>query len=61
VLTPTGDVLRMSDRARDHNRQKETIAKKDETIAELEKEVRELRAKLTEIATVRESNFDLSF
>lgn len=59
VLTPTGDVLKMSDKARGHLKHDEAITKAQERIAALETELRDARAKLTELATVRESPFDL--
>lgn len=58
-LTPAGDVLTVSDKAKRFRKHDETIEKHVARIAELETEVRELRTKLTEVATVRESAFDL--
>lgn len=59
TLTPTGDVLRMSDKARGHNKASEKLATLESKVATLETELRDARAKLQEYATVRESKFDL--
>lgn len=60
-LTPTGDVLRMSDTARGHLRSAEKIEKLTARVGDLETELREARAKIAELSTVRESkrSFDL--
>lgn len=61
-LTPTGDVLRMSDTARGHLRSAEKIEKLTARVGELETELRDARAKVAELSTVRESKrsaFDL--
>lgn len=64
-LTPTGDVLRMSDVARGHLKSAEKISKLETKVAELETELRDARAKLADaVSTVREvkrSPLDLEF
>lgn len=63
-LTPTGDVLRMSDTARGHLKSAETIEKLKARISELEGDLRDARAKVTELSAVREKSshaLDLEF
>jgi len=60
VLTPSGEVFKMSDRAKQLRRQGETIEEKDRRIAELERELGELKTKYAELSGGARSRFDLT-